>query len=52
MDSDFDVDESQWDEPVDTEVEVIKRKKKEWIKPYKPKVCVHAFACIVWFPFI
>lgn len=40
MDSDFDVDESQWDEPADTQddEEDRKRKKKEWVKPYKPKV--------------
>ncbi len=39
VDSDFDVDESQWGEPTETEVEETKRKKKEWIKAYKAKVC-------------
>lgn len=39
MDSDFDVDESQWDDPADgQEDEEEKKKKKKWVKPYKLKV--------------
>ena len=41
MDSDFDLDESQWNDPVEgggEEEERKKRKRKQWIKAYKPKV--------------
>ena len=40
VDSDFDVDESTWgpDDDADKELERESRKKKQWIKPFKPSV--------------
>lgn len=40
MDSDFDVDESTWHAEVEGEEQQLeeKKKKKQWIKPSKPKV--------------
>ena len=41
MDSDFDVDESMWhmEEGLGEEQLEEKKKKKQWLKPSKPKVC-------------
>lgn len=41
IDSDFDVDESGWNVEEEGQDELVeKKKKKQWIKPYKQKVRV------------
>ena len=45
VDSDFDVDESTWNQEEDGEQQLQlmeqKKKKKQWLKPTKPKVTCH-----------
>ena len=45
VDSDFDVDESTWhvEEELGEEQLEQKKKKKQWIKPVKPKVCASTY---------
>ena len=52
MDSDFDVDESAWNQEEDGEKQLQlmeqQKKKKQWLKPTKPKVR-YSYICLLRF---